>query len=59
MSADPFLGMSRLDFQACVPNFVLGTSDGLLPGTLYEVPYPQAMRPQETSPVRGIASGLC
>jgi phospholipase C len=43
----------------CIPNFVLGTSDGVLPGIPYRVPYPQAMPTQETSPVRGIASGLC
>ena len=28
-------------------------------GRPYRVPYPQTMLPQETSPVRGIPSGIC
>jgi phospholipase C len=43
----------------CIPNVVLGTSDGVLPGIPYRVHYPQSMPTQETSPVRGIASGVC
>jgi hypothetical protein len=30
----------------CIPNVVLGTSDGVLPGIPYRVPYPRAMPTQ-------------
>jgi len=43
----------------CILNVVLGTSDGLLPGIPYRVPYPQSMPTQKTSPARGISSGVC
>ncbi|HTQ19174.1 phospholipase C [Mycobacterium sp.] len=43
----------------CIPNVVLGTTDGALPSIPYRVPYPQTIPMQETSPVRGIPSGLC
>jgi phospholipase C len=40
----------------CIPNVALGTAHLGIP---YRVPYPQAMPTQETSPARGIPSGLC
>jgi len=40
----------------CVPNVALGT---LQYGIPYRVPYPQTMPVQETTPTRGIPSGLC
>lgn len=43
----------------CIPNVVLGTTDGTLPAIPYRVPFPQVMPGQETAPVRGIPSGLC
>ncbi len=43
----------------CIPNVVLGTSDGTCPAIPYRVPYPQSMPGQESTPVRGIPSGLC
>jgi phospholipase C len=43
----------------CVPNVVLGTTDGTLPSIPYRVPYPQTMPGQESGPVRGIPSGVC
>lgn len=43
----------------CIPNVVLGTTDGALPSIPYRVPYPQVMPTQETTPVRGTPSGLC
>lgn len=43
----------------CIPNVVLGTTDGALPAIPYRVPYPQVMPTQESSPVRGIPSGIC
>ncbi|BBX72952.1 phospholipase C [Mycobacterium shinjukuense] len=43
----------------CVPNVVLGSTDGVLPSIPYRVPFPQSMPNQETTPVRGIPSGLC
>lgn len=43
----------------CVPNVVLGTTDGALPAIPYRVPFPQAMPTQETAPARGTPSGLC
>ncbi len=43
----------------CIPNVVLGTTDGVLPSIPYRVPYPQAMPGQESGPARAIPSGLC
>lgn len=43
----------------CVPNGLLGSLGGAEVGVPYRVPYPQAMPTQETSPSRGIPSGLC
>ncbi|BBX97123.1 phospholipase [Mycobacterium lacus] len=43
----------------CIPNVVLGTTDGALPSLPYRVPFPQSMPTQETGPTRGIPSGLC
>jgi phospholipase C len=43
----------------CIPNVILGTTDGTLPAIPYRVPFPQSMPTQETLPVRGVASGLC
>ncbi len=44
-------------YPQCIPNVVLGTGTGY--GIPYRVPYPQAMPTQETTPTRGIPSGLC
>ncbi|WP_122443658.1 phospholipase C [Mycobacterium attenuatum] len=41
----------------CVPNAVLGTTTKT--SIPYRVPFPQMMPTQETSPMRGIPSGLC
>jgi phospholipase C len=43
----------------CIPNVVLGTTDGVLPSIPYRVPYPQLMPTQESTPVRAVPSGLC
>jgi phospholipase C len=43
----------------CIPNVVLGTTDGTLPSLPYRVPFPQMMPTQESGPVRGIPSGIC
>jgi phospholipase C len=43
-------------YPQCIPNVALGTFQYGVP---YRVPYPQTMPTQETSPGRGIPSGLC
>ncbi|OSC37334.1 phospholipase C [Mycobacterium decipiens] len=43
----------------CIPNVVLGTTNGALPSIPYRVPFPQSMPTQETTPVRGVPSGPC
>jgi phospholipase C len=43
-------------YPQCIPNVLLGTG-GL--GIPYPVPYPQSMPTQETTPTRGIPSGIC
>ncbi|KAA1252243.1 phospholipase C [Mycobacterium simiae] len=40
----------------CIPNGVIGSANAGIP---YRVPYPQAMPTQETTPSRGVPSGLC
>jgi phospholipase C len=70
-SADPRSNLARFgisptypqdfaaDVAANIPNVVLGTTDGALPSIPYRVPFPQTLPTQETSPVRGIPSGVC
>ncbi|HWS94013.1 MAG TPA: phospholipase C [Mycobacterium sp.] len=51
----PALGTAA-KLPQCVPNVALGSVQYGIP---YRVPYPQTMPTQETSPTRGIPSGLC
>ena len=50
----PLRQLSKL--TQCVPNVAIGTFGDGIP---YRVPYPQTMPVQETTPTRGVPSGIC